>query len=85
MNRLTEVLQSQQRVMISATPAPFMLQLALKGLAHEKIAFFNLETTDDYVGIDDLHPLLIDNEEVFLEQDELTKSSGTDLAFQFVA
>lgn len=62
-----------------------MLQLALKGLAHEKIAFFNLETTDDYVGIDDLHPLLIDNEEVFLEQDELTKSSGTDLAFQFVA
>ena len=63
--------------MVSATPAPFMYQLVSRGLTHENIDYFSLEPTDDYVGINDLRPLLIDNEEVFLEQDELKKSSGT--------
>lgn len=65
-----------QRVMISATPVPFMLQLVNLGIEKDDIDFFGLDPSEDYVGIEDLRPLQMEGKEVFLEHDELTKSSG---------
>lgn len=62
--------------MISATPIPFMLKLVSHGHERDSIDFFNLERRHEYVGIEDQRPLHIDGEEVFLEHDELNKSSG---------
>ena len=61
--------------MISATPIPFMLKLVSHGIEKDNIQFFNLERSDEYVGIEDQRPLRIGNEDVFLEQDELKISS----------
>lgn len=60
---------------ISATPVPFMLHLLSKGKDKDSLDFFNLEKSDDYVGVEDMKPLEIDGEPVFLELDELTKAT----------
>lgn len=61
--------------MISATPVSYMLKLVLSGVPGDTINFFNLEPSDDYVGIEDLKPLSVGGKQVYLEQDELKPSS----------
>ena len=62
--------------MVSATPIPFMLDLVNgTSIKHEKkvddIEFFNLDPQDNYVGVENIVPLLINGKEVYLEQNEL--------------
>jgi hypothetical protein len=73
---LCAVKSLSQRVMISATPVPFMLDLVTAGIEKDYIDFFGLEPSDDYVGIEYLQPLQVKGEEVFLQHDELKNSSG---------
>ncbi len=65
--------------MVSATPVPFMLDLVSENFTHkrkiEDIDFFNIEPKDDYIGIEDMVPLKIDGQAVYLEQDELNYRS----------
>lgn len=69
------LLSISQSNMISATPVSYMLKLVLSGVPGDAINFFNLEPSDDYVGIEDLTPLSVGGEQVYLEQDELKPSS----------
>lgn len=66
---------------ISATPVPFMLDLVSKGVEIDRIEFFNLDPSTNYVGIEDLKQLLIDDKPVCLEHGELSRASGKVLAF----
>ena len=66
--------------MVSATPIPFMLDLANgTSIKHEKkvedIEFINLEPQDDYVGVENIVPLVIDGQKTYLEQNELNCKS----------
>ena len=56
-------------------PVPFMLELALNHGKEEDIELFNLQTRDDYVGVENLQPLEVDGKKVYLEQNELTPST----------
>ena len=64
--------------MISATSVPFMLEL-VHGMdsSEEDIEFFNLEPQENYVGIEDIMPLEINDKKVYLDQNELNNAVNT--------
>ena len=61
--------------MVSATPIPLMLDLANGTSEVDDIEFFNLEPQDDYNGVENIVPLVIDGQEIYLEQNELNCKS----------
>lgn len=73
---INDVILLKQRVMISATPVPFMLELVSNGVETDRIEFFNLDPSTNYVGIEDLKQMVVDGKPVCLEHDELARSSG---------
>eukprot|EP00984_Skeletonema_dohrnii_P012751 scaffold5206_cov78-Skeletonema_dohrnii-CCMP3373.AAC.4 len=61
-------------VMISATPVPFMLEIAAKEETNgEDIEFINFAPNSNYLGVEDIAPLIDrDGKKVYLQQNELT-------------
>ena len=69
----------KQRVLVSATPVPFMLELVSKGIETDNIEFFNLDTSANYIGVEDLKQMIIDGNPVSLEHGELSRHTGKTL------
>lgn len=65
---------AQQTVMISATPIPVMLEIAYKEeTSGEDIDFINFSPNSNYLGVEDIEPLIDrDGKKVYLQQNELT-------------
>lgn len=68
------------RVMISATLMPIIPCLIkeskAKGEASPSFRLYQIEAVEEYVGLEDLKPLKVNGEEVFLEQNDLKHSVG---------
>jgi hypothetical protein len=64
--------------MISATPVPLMVDLVhndVWNIDQEDFVMFELEPTDDYVGIEDMVPLKKDGQDVYIAANELNYRS----------
>jgi hypothetical protein len=63
-------------IMISATPIPLVLDIVSEGVGSGELTFFNVEPISDYIGLDQFQPLKVDDNEIYLEQNELSLNSA---------